>query len=773
MASTTAHKYINKLQNHRVLVLGGSTGIGFCVAEAAVEHGAHVIISSSNQAKLDKAVGRLQAHAAAIGLEAERISAKTCDLSNPDTIEDNVVSLLEYATQHGKLDHVAFTAGDAIKITPLAETTVADVQKTGMVRQVGLIMLAKHLPKYINVRAASSLTVTGGTNTWRPGPDWAVIAGTGGAVEGLTRGFAISLQPVRVNCVQVGAVHTELFDSIPEDRLPAVLANLAREGITGTVGRPDEVAEAYLYCMKDTFATGGVVESNGGRLVGDGKEGLMFSARFSSSPLVLPVFVESDGSSDFAMEFDPDTPKYVTSDVTSFASDSVRKRWPVILTGAVDDVYRAVCRMDDGEQKAEGKKIIEQLGCLKYEVQHGRKLTPLLDDGHAEEIAVYNKELDDLDGPGWLDVPWLYAECYLYRRISTYFQLTQHWKKHDIFARQKIDTFRTSRNAVLELAARYRELMGQIHAHKAVTHDEDAERLLFAEAFEICLWGNATDLSLLTNLTYEDIQKLQGSAARKAAEENILVNHLPAAYDILKQARAEGRKERRVDIVLDNAGFELYVDLVLAGFLLASGLATQVILRPKSVPWFVSDVLPGDFAALLSAIANPKAFFETQSEAEELQEKMPAPLSQAEVENLQFVFQDWANLHAEGQLMMRPNRYWTTASSFWRLPHQAPELHEDLKAAELVIFKGDLNYRKLTGDAQWDPTTPFEDALGPMGKGSGVSILSLRTCKADVVVGLPAGKDEELRQLEGGGGESGARRWAWDGKWAVVSLSRG
>lgn len=252
----------------------------------------------------------------------------------------------------------------------------------------------------------------------------------------------------------------------------------------------------------------------------------------------------------------------------------------------------------------------------------------------------------------------------------------------------------------MELASRYKELMEDLRANKEATHDEDAEKLLFTEFFEICLWGNATDLSLLTNLTYEDIQKLQGSAARKAAEKNILINDLPASYEILSKARAEGKKERRVDFVLDNAGFELYVDLVLAGFLLSTGLATQVVLRPKSMPWFVSDVLPGDFMALLNAISSPKAFFETQTEDEKLQGKVPEPLSDKEAEDLVFVFQEWANLHAEGQLIMRPNRYWTAGGSFWRLPHEAPEIHDDLKGAELVIFKGDLNYRKLTGDVR-------------------------------------------------------------------------
>jgi hypothetical protein len=85
----------------------------------------------------------------------------------------------------------------------------------------------------------------------------------------------------------------------------------------------------------------------------------------------------------------------------------------------------------------------------------------------------------------------------------------------------------------------------------------------------------------------------------------------------------------------------------------------------------------------------------------------------------------------------------------------------------------------------WDPTTPFSTSLGPLGPNSGLRVLSLRTCKGDVVVGLPAGRDEELRAMEAGegpyerwqktGGGEGldARKWAWSGKWAVVQFSDG
>lgn len=360
-------------------------------------------------------------------------------------------------------------------------------------------------------------------------------------------------------------------------------------------------------------------------------------------------------------------------------------------------MYRTTSQSKDPAATEEGKKIVDELARLKYEVQHDRPLAPIRDDGFPD-VDVYNKELEQLGNPTWLNVNWLYCECYLFRRISTSFALSEHWKTYDVFARQKIKTFRSSRPAVLELAARYKALLKQIEEGHGKPADEEAEKILFMEMCEICLWGNATDLSLLTNLSYEDIQKLQGSEARKNAEKNILVNDLPAVYELLRKSKAAGKKERRVDIVLDNAGFELFVDLILAGYLLSSGLATHVVLHPKDIPWFVSDVLPSDFAELLNALASPKKFYETPSEDEVLQNKTPEPLADKEAEDLSFLFQNWSQLYAEGQVILRPNRFWTHPGSFWRLPSVEKELYEDLKTSDVVIFKGDLNYRKLTGD---------------------------------------------------------------------------
>ncbi|KAI9924464.1 hypothetical protein ASPWEDRAFT_267451 [Aspergillus wentii DTO 134E9] len=473
------------------------------------------------------------------------------------------------------------------------------------------------------------------------------------------------------------------------------------------------------------------------------------------------------------MEFDPKTPQYLTSDKSSFGYVSAHERWPVILTGAIDDLHRTVGNVTDEEKAREGKGIIGDLAKLKYELQHNRQLTPLPDDGEPS-IAEYNQELEQRGNPSWLDVPWLFAECYLYRRLSTLFALSKHWKGYDVFSRQKMSTFKSSRPAVLELAARYKELSLEAEKGKGVDgrtveQAEQADRIIFSEMCEICLWGNATDLSLLTSLTYEDIQKLQGAKARKAAEDNILINDLDSAFDVLQKAQKEKKdEERRVDIVLDNSGFELFVDLILAGYLLSAGLATTVVLHPKLIPWFVSDVTPPDFTDLLNALADAQSFYTAPDETGRKHE----PLSEKEQNEVQFLFDHWSQLHQDGKLIIRPHPFWTTAGGYWRLPHVAPELFDDLKQSELVLLKGDLNYRKLTNDAAWDPTTPFTTAIGPLGPKSGVRILAFRTCKADTVVGLKPGEDEKLRETPGGGG-SEQRKWAWSGKWAVVSFCDG
>ncbi|ORY86278.1 venom protein 2 [Protomyces lactucae-debilis] len=446
-------------------------------------------------------------------------------------------------------------------------------------------------------------------------------------------------------------------------------------------------------------------------------------------------------------ELDPPQPFYNTGDTSSFAYKSALERWPVIITQIIDDVYKTVNTLQSPQNKdqiKEGQQIIEAIAKIKYEETHDRALDPLTEDGGAD-IEDYNTELALLDQPTWFNVPWLYSECYLYRKIRILFTTSNHWQQHDPFFRAKDETFRSSGIAVEELAVRYAKLADDLHAHPYKSMSKEAQKLLFMEMSQIALWGNATDLSLLTSLSYDDLQKLQGAEAIKASQKNVLVNDLDQVWALLGTLQGG-----RIDIVLDNAGFELFADLMLTMYLLDTGIAKQVVLHPKDFAWFVSDVTPPDIDHLFASLADAESYFPNAKNKQVLQT----------------LTRRWTQNYKDGKIQVHPDPFWTTAHPFTRLPSLAPALLETLTKADLVIFKGDLNYRKLVGDATWPATTDFQTAIGHFAK-SNVRILSLRTCKADVCVGLAEGLEEQLNE------KHGKLAWRTNGKFAVVSFHDG
>lgn len=257
-------RYNSVLAKARVPVLGGSSGIGFCVAEHALSLGAIVTISSSRQLKLDNALERLRS---SVPADAASVDGQVCDLSDVDSMRLNLEWLLKSVTQIQPLDHIVFTAGDGIKIRPIAELEVSTIQRMGYVRFFGPMLLGGLAKTYMKPTKTSSIALTSGVNIQRPGKGWTALAGYGAGTEGIARGLAVDLAPIRVNTVSPGAVHTEMFDEIPEDRLPSVLSDFRKRSLTDSVGTPEELSEAYIYLMRCTFASGSLIEVNGGSLL--------------------------------------------------------------------------------------------------------------------------------------------------------------------------------------------------------------------------------------------------------------------------------------------------------------------------------------------------------------------------------------------------------------------------------------------------------------------------------------------------------------------------
>ena len=239
------------LDGKRILVIGGGSGIGFAVAEAAAREGAAVTVASSNAQRVEAAAARL----------GDGAEAAVLDVTDE-------AAVAAYFQGCGGFDHIATTAGDwgGPRRGALAELDLEAAAGLFRVRFWGALAVAKHgaaaLPP------GGSLTLTDGMIAHRPTKGSAVSTAMAGAIEHLTRGLAVELAPVRVNCVCPGLVRTGVWDRIAEDRREDEFARLTARQLLPRIGEPNEVAEAYLYLMRGGYTTGQVLHVEGGSALG-------------------------------------------------------------------------------------------------------------------------------------------------------------------------------------------------------------------------------------------------------------------------------------------------------------------------------------------------------------------------------------------------------------------------------------------------------------------------------------------------------------------------
>ncbi len=326
-----------------------------------------------------------------------------------------------------------------------------------------------------------------------------------------------------------------------------------------------------------------------------------------------------------------------------------------------------------------------------------------------EELATWQKEIDRYLGRPWLDIPWYFAEALYFLEILLafgYYRSGSPGFGRDPFAPFKKEELHRPAGA-LERARSIVTLLSAPGGRK------DILRALVYHS----LWGNRIDLSYTKVLeTYG--QTIGGSG------DALLVDHSEAIAERLRDAS-------RVDIIADNAGSELVCDLFLAYAVLHCGESTgrQVVLHCKKEPFYVSDARCQDARTTIEALA--------QEGSAELRD----------------VGQILARDAAEGRLVLADHHFWNGPLLYPELPQG---LLKQLSASDVILLKGDVNYRRLLGDRKWHPTTNMESITGYFPAPFAV----LRTMKSELVVDIDTETLEKLNKKE--------TNWMVEGHYGII-----
>lgn len=403
------------------------------------------------------------------------------------------------------------------------------------------------------------------------------------------------------------------------------------------------------------------------------------------------------------------------------------ERVPVIFTNIIDQLTRDKEQIVErfGETSVEDLKwCIGQISKLKYEVQTDKLMSEI--SGTEGDEDCWNNFLKEIEPRNsYFSGVWLYAECYCYRRLKSIFSQTS-LKDFDYFEGSKKLELKNS----LSPTAR---VLKSINDFNATNPNSEHIGEFFQKLLKVNLWGNRNDLSITLGKEIEQNGNNPMIEVENFNKELLTDNTL----DILNCLLGDGN--RLVDFICDNSGYELLCDFMLADFMVTHKLAEKVRFRVKTIPWFISDVLPSDFKYTIS----------------ELKGCSDAFLSEAG--------NRWESFLKTGEfeLIEPADNFFTSPYEFHKMKEVAPKLYESLSEPQLLILKGDLNYRKLLSDIKWVPTTNFRESLLGFVP---TNLCSLRTVKADLISGLSPGLSEKLYEQEG-------PSWMITGKFGVIQFA--
>jgi NAD(P)-dependent dehydrogenase (short-subunit alcohol dehydrogenase family) len=232
----------------KVVIIGGTSGIGLAVAEVLLGQGAAVTVAGRSARRLDSAERTLvSAHRPSI------LHAVAADVSR----EDDVQRLFKST---GPVDHVVLTAADPVgAYQQVKSLDLAAARNLIDTKLAGALLVAKY------AEVAGSITFTSGIAAYRPAAGGSVVAAVNGALPSLACALALEMAPVRVNVVSPGWIDTPIWDTIAGQSKSARLDAMAARLPAGRVGTPGDVARAVLALITNPFITGTVVHVDGGQ----------------------------------------------------------------------------------------------------------------------------------------------------------------------------------------------------------------------------------------------------------------------------------------------------------------------------------------------------------------------------------------------------------------------------------------------------------------------------------------------------------------------------
>jgi NAD(P)-dependent dehydrogenase (short-subunit alcohol dehydrogenase family) len=236
------------LQGQRVVVLGGTSGIGLATAESAARQGAVVTVASSRRAGVEHALTRLP----------DRCDGHVVDLTDAQAVG-------RFFDDLGEFSHLVYTAGEPLALMPLDTLDLDAARNFFELRYFGALGAVRAALPYL--REDGSITLTTGTAKDRPGPGWAVASSICGAMEALTKALAVELAPIRVNVVSPGFVRSPLWSGMGEEERERMYTDVGAAIPVGRVGEVEDIARAYVFLMTEPFATGTVLTVDGGQVL--------------------------------------------------------------------------------------------------------------------------------------------------------------------------------------------------------------------------------------------------------------------------------------------------------------------------------------------------------------------------------------------------------------------------------------------------------------------------------------------------------------------------